>query len=125
MRNPIHDPAIKGAAAAWHSMIAYAEQCALLSVIADHSLLTVTDDYEDARAQLVESMKVRALHEVYEAAMRFQAAIEVPDMPQMTSSGAGTEELALIGAVIMLRGSLCHLDEALRHLPGPDEETTI
>ncbi|MGI5158540.1 hypothetical protein [Microbispora sp. CA-102843] len=78
--------------------------------------MTVADDYPAAREQLHAALEVCALHEVHAAAQRFQAAVVTPPLHQVIASGAGENELQLIGAVLMLRHSLNHLDQAIGQL---------
>lgn len=88
--DPIYDPAFKAAAAAWHSLIDYAEACAEAAVDADPARLTVTDDYEGARQALKAAVDSRILHLVQDAAMRFQAAVEAPkDLSALVAGDSG------------------------------------
>lgn len=125
--NALNDPGIKGAAAAWHDLIDTARSCAEMAGSADTSRFDVTDDYPAARDQLAAALVDCALFEVHEASVRFQAAI-LTDMSvartgtsgQEVVRGMGVNELALMGAVMMLRGALIHLQEALDQLPHPE-----
>lgn len=124
MYDPRHDPVIKGAAAAWHNLFDHAANCDRFAEHADPARMTVTDDYPAARQQLHTALEGRALHEVHEAAQRFQAAVTTTPLDQVIASGARENELQLMEAVLMLRSSMTHLDDALSQLDQlyPDEE---
>jgi hypothetical protein len=116
-RDPRYDPVMKGAAAAWHDLCDAAAQCAAIAADADPAKLTVTGDYQAALDQLNAALVDRALHEVYDAVVRFQKTIDTPtDLGVLIGAGRGENELALIGAVIMLRGQLLQLADAQRQL---------
>src|SRR5262245_61571411 len=111
-----HDPAIKAAAAAWHQLVDAARACAVAAALADATRLDVTADYAEARDELAAAAHGGVLHEVYEASVRFQAAVRIPPdaVDQVVAAGgvSAASEVNLIVAVVMLRGSLIMLKEA-------------
>jgi hypothetical protein len=118
MRDPVNDPLLKGAAAAWHQLVDYVVSCAAMVAAADPTRMRVSSDYTAARADLVSAAQTQRLFQARNAAKRFEAAVDTSQIP-----AAGDEnEAALIRAVITLRMALNHLDDALdqveKRFPG-------
>ncbi|WP_345486013.1 hypothetical protein, partial [Planotetraspora phitsanulokensis] len=117
MRDPSKDPTIKGAAAAWHDLCDHAANCADLASSADPAKLPVTDDYAGALAELDHAAQTGILHLVDDATKRFSATFDLTTgMKNLIAGGAGENELALLGAVLMLRGSMQNVQDAIDQL---------
>ncbi|GLW10112.1 hypothetical protein Misp01_52410 [Microtetraspora sp. NBRC 13810] len=96
---------------AWNALYDHATNAAEFAIYADPAQMSVTDDYEEAREVLAAAVSTGIIDNVYEAALRFQAAVTTPDMASALTSGASEDELALYNSVIMIRAALSRLEE--------------
>jgi hypothetical protein len=114
---------MKGAAAHWHELCDHADRVAGWARSADPAKMPVTDDYADALAELDRSLVDRALHEVYDATVRFSKTFDLSgDLAETVKRcESGGSEIALMGAVSLLDGARHDLDKALERLPTFDD----
>jgi hypothetical protein len=116
--NPVNDPMLKGAAAAFHHLIACARRCA---EAARHDDIAARSGHvaTDALDQLNRSLETRALREVYAAAMDFQLVFP-PDGPLLElvrfAAEGDDNQLAMIEAVTQLREAITGFNTATGQL---------
>lgn len=114
---------IKGAAAHWHELCDKAATVAALARDADPTKLPVTNDYNAALTELHHALEDRALHEVDHATQRYLQAFTIGDnLMAIINSGAGENEIALLGATLMLAGTRHELGQALNRLPTFEDD---
>jgi hypothetical protein len=114
---------LKPAADAWHNLAAHADQLARLAANADPDKMPVASTYPYALAALKKAVKSGAFHEIYDAVGQFHAAFDLTGgLMTVVTGGAGENELALIGALLLAIGAKNGVDEAVAKLPPTSQE---
>ncbi|GGT11235.1 hypothetical protein GCM10010176_064770 [Nonomuraea spiralis] len=106
---------IRESAAAGDDLLDRVIICARAAANADPAKMPVSDDYLDALHHLDTVLAARPLivYQVRDAARRYAAAFTLPENANdLVATGAGDNEMALMGSVILLREAIQDQDAA-------------